>query len=377
MDLSIIIPCYNCSETILEAYESINSQELKCNYEIIMVDDKSEDNTLQIIQKLSSLNNNTKVFNHDKNLGGGATRNTAIKNSKGEYIFCLDSDDILAPNCLKKMLNKAKAESLDGVTIHESRKFIKNKSNIIATNTMGFLDQIIPFNALFEDGIYCGLYSTFLIRKEVHDLIGGYPEDHGFDTQHYAFRFLANNYKAKASLGSIYYHRLSSSKPSYYIREYKSGRVNFNWYKILVENLYLLSDKSKSIIINYDIYGKNKIKPLIDIIKSNETSIMPNKYIVNNSNRVYYESLKAKKTLDIYEHFWLCSSYLELNKYSHLKFIISNGLKTNYILKMFENEILIPLNFNSADLFRASKAKILKIRTVDRIINKVKRITMR
>lgn len=374
MDLSIIIPCYNCSETILEAYESINSQDLKCTYEIIMVDDKSEDNTLKIIQKLSSLNNYTKVFYHNKNLGGGATRNTAIKNSKGEYIFCLDSDDILAPNCLKKMLNKAKSESLDGVTIHESRKFIKNKSNIIATNTMGFIDQIIPFNALFEDGIFCGLYSTFLIRKEVHDLIGGYPEDHGFDTQHYAFRFLANNFKAKASLGSIYYHRLSTSKPSYYIREYKSGRVNFNWHKILVENLYLLSDKSKSIIMNYDVYGKNKIAPLIDIIKSNEKVTSSNEFIIPNSYKAFYEHLKLKKTLDLYDHFWLCFSSLESNKYIHFKILIKNGIKTNHILKMFENEVFSSLDITPKHLIVASKKKINKITIAERVLNKITKI---
>ena len=375
MDLSIIIPCYNCSETIIEAYESLKTQELDCfDYEVIMVDDKSTDNTLQIIKKLSCLNSKIKVFSHDKNLGGGATRNTAIKNSSGDYIFCLDSDDILAPNCVSKMLYKAKSYGLDGVTIHESRKFIKNKSNIVATHIMGFLDHEIPFSALFENHILCGLYSTFLIRREVHFQIGGYPEDHGFDTQHYAFRFLANNYKAKASFGSIYYHRLSPSKPSYYIREYKSGKVNFNWHKILVEYLYLLSDKSKDILINYDIYANNKLEPLIDVIKKNETSKITNKFIINNSHKVFYEFLKKKKGLDIYDHFWLCFSYLESNKYLHFKFLISNGLKTNFVLKMFEKDIITPINLNSLELYRASKKKIIKIKKIHRLLNKIKRI---
>ncbi len=103
--LSIIIPCYNSAKTLEEALTSACAQELSIPFEIVMVDDNSEDNTRELMKKLAGEYKNIRYFFHDTNKGGGATRNTAVAKSTGDLIFCLDSDDILTPGMLGKMVN--------------------------------------------------------------------------------------------------------------------------------------------------------------------------------------------------------------------------------------------------------------------------------
>ena len=84
-EVTIIIPCYNCAKTLEQAFDSCFVQSIK-NLEVVMVDDKSTDNTIDVMQRLAREKTNVKVFFHDKNKGGGATRNTATKNSSSDII---------------------------------------------------------------------------------------------------------------------------------------------------------------------------------------------------------------------------------------------------------------------------------------------------
>ena len=125
-DLSIIIPCYNCEETLREAVESCYKQGLD-NFEIVMVDDCSTDNTWNLMQELTKEHSNIKTYQHSENRGGGATRNAAVSKTSSEYIFCLDSDDIIGDDTLSKMLKMIKEENLDGVVFEGSIEFKDKK----------------------------------------------------------------------------------------------------------------------------------------------------------------------------------------------------------------------------------------------------------
>lgn len=251
-EIAVIIPCYNCSETLKEAVESCYVQGLN-NFEIVMVDDGSTDNTKVVMQELASKHSEIKLFYHDKNKGGGAARNTAVEHSKADIIFCLDSDDILPPDTLSKMLSFMREKKCDGVGIHHSIKFNgKNKENVDHIDTFGYAGEKIPFESLIQkDNLYCPLYSTFMHTRRAFDIAGGYPTEHGFDTQGFAWRFLASGLIAYTCPGSSYLHRIRFKK-SYYIREYNSGKVNYNWQDVLSENLSLFSDETQNFILNFD-----------------------------------------------------------------------------------------------------------------------------
>lgn len=97
---SIIIPCYNVEQYIDEAIQSCFKQQNidEKEYEIIVIDDGSEDGTLQKLQQYSGHENIT-ILSQD-NSGLSITRNRGVKVSKGKYIIFLDGDDWLSPDAL-------------------------------------------------------------------------------------------------------------------------------------------------------------------------------------------------------------------------------------------------------------------------------------
>ena len=98
---SIIIPAYNAEQFIAATLESVFNQTYK-NFEIIVVDDCSTDNTYNILKKY----NNIRLFQTPQNMRQGGARNLGLSNSTGEYVVFLDSDDTLYENdSLEKLSN--------------------------------------------------------------------------------------------------------------------------------------------------------------------------------------------------------------------------------------------------------------------------------
>lgn len=104
--ISIIIPLYNQADKISECLDSILKQSYQ-DFEVIIVDDASTDNSQEKITKY--LNNPRFTFHvSHKNQGAPAARNKGFKESKGEYLFFCDSDAVLIPEALEILLNKLK-----------------------------------------------------------------------------------------------------------------------------------------------------------------------------------------------------------------------------------------------------------------------------
>ena len=92
---SIIIPCYNSGKYIIETVDSIIKQNFKYPFEIIVIDDGSDDHeTKKSLEKISDYKN-LKLLNLNENKGAQVARNTGIKKSQFDYLFCLDADDKL------------------------------------------------------------------------------------------------------------------------------------------------------------------------------------------------------------------------------------------------------------------------------------------
>lgn len=102
--ISIIIPAFNCQNTIEKTIKSVLNQSYK-NLEIIIINDGSTDNTLDILIELEKIDKRIIVINQD-NKGVSATRNKGIEVATGEYIAFVDADDILDKNMYLIMINK-------------------------------------------------------------------------------------------------------------------------------------------------------------------------------------------------------------------------------------------------------------------------------
>lgn len=111
LELSIIIPVFNVEVYIEECLESIIGAELS-SMEIILINDGSTDNSGEIIREYSRRDRRIKVIEKE-NGGSSSARNAGLKVAKGEFIFFIDSDDILYPSALVQALNKAKATHSD------------------------------------------------------------------------------------------------------------------------------------------------------------------------------------------------------------------------------------------------------------------------
>lgn len=101
--VSIITPVYNAEDYIPACIGSVLDQ-IYTNWEHILVDDCSTDNSAKIIQKYTEKDSRIKYFRLDKNSGAGICRNKAIQEAGGDYIAFLDSDDLWYPGKLSKQL---------------------------------------------------------------------------------------------------------------------------------------------------------------------------------------------------------------------------------------------------------------------------------
>ena len=101
--ITICIPVYNMEKYLYVSLLSILNQSYR-NYEILILNDHSNDNSEQIIRKIQSENNEIRLINHEKNLGIYKSRIDLIINAKGEYIIFLDSDDLFSNKNLLKLL---------------------------------------------------------------------------------------------------------------------------------------------------------------------------------------------------------------------------------------------------------------------------------
>ncbi|WP_166332747.1 glycosyltransferase family 2 protein [Sphingobacterium chungjuense] len=129
--VSIIIPFYNASETLLVCLQSI----CKLNYnnlELIFIDDCSIDNGAEVIQQfltswIDGKSKTAKLIKHNKNQGVAAARNTGLDNAIGDYIYYIDADDQVDPNTVNDAVSLAIQKDADIVGFNWYLAFDKNK----------------------------------------------------------------------------------------------------------------------------------------------------------------------------------------------------------------------------------------------------------
>ena len=107
MDLSIIIVTYNSEKDIKKCIDSILEKTTGINYEIVIVDNSSQDNTRQIVKTIINEHSNIKLIKTE-NRGFNAGNNIGIRNSTGEFIALLNPDTILLNNAFKIIIDNMK-----------------------------------------------------------------------------------------------------------------------------------------------------------------------------------------------------------------------------------------------------------------------------
>ena len=144
--VSIIIPIYNAEPYIKTCLDVLSKQDFVKPFEIIMVDDASTDNCLNILKKNQFPN--LRIFTLSLNSGPAAARNIGLKKSKGEYIFFMDVDDAIEPDTLTTLYNIANKNDCDLVI--GDKKWIENSKNLRTNIFVYPEDQIFGKSEIME-----------------------------------------------------------------------------------------------------------------------------------------------------------------------------------------------------------------------------------
>jgi len=170
--VSVIIPTYNRTHLIGRAIQSVLEQSYQ-DFEIIVVDDGSTDNTEEAIKKFQEQDKRIKYIKHEKNRGGSAGRNTGIKAAKGKYIGLLDDDDEWLPEKLEKQVIKFQNSSEKVGVIYSGFCYVSEKSGKIVSKIIPHLRGDVYINLLES----CILGSpTPLIKKRCFQKAGFFDE---------------------------------------------------------------------------------------------------------------------------------------------------------------------------------------------------------
>lgn len=185
IDLSIIIPVYNVEKYIRQCLNSVFNQGIKDeNYEIIIINDGTQDHSIEVIQDIINQHENITIISQ-KNQGVSIARNNGLKKASGKYILMLDSDDLLIDNALPVLLEKALASNVDLIVanyIEMTDKEIQTKNSktlysldfIEKTGDQLLLEDLNPRECYLWRTIY---RRDFLIKEEISFIPGIIFED--------------------------------------------------------------------------------------------------------------------------------------------------------------------------------------------------------
>ena len=163
---SLIVPIYNVERYLEQCIESVLAQDYQ-NYELILVDDGSPDNSIDICTKYAKQYSNI-VFIHKINGGLSDARNAGIKIARGEYLMFLDSDDYWEGTSILSDLQKIIVENNPDVIFNYMSSVYPDKIINHYMNREKLVSSFREdFKGLYQEGIYLGFTWTKIVKREV------------------------------------------------------------------------------------------------------------------------------------------------------------------------------------------------------------------
>ena len=248
--LSVLIPSYNHSKFILETLNS-HVENNPFDYEIVIIDDGSTDNSVEIIQKWVDSHPEVKTnFVHRENRGITATLNQLIDMAKGEFIRIFGSDDVSLPHANRLMIDYIEKNGIDACFGY--CKVIDENGLMIAENSIENLGKRISD---YEKDVVSAIISkwsivgpSLMMRKSVFNVIGKFDEKSLIEDW-YLYINLAAKCKIhfiKECIASYRHHQNNASRTSDQkkrIRNYESQIMSGESCMALFKNRYRLELK--------------------------------------------------------------------------------------------------------------------------------------
>lgn len=183
--ISVIMPVYNRKDVVMKAINSVLAQTYE-NFELVVVDDASTDGTTELLKEIN--HEKVKVVFHEKNKYASGARNTGLKNSTGELIAYLDSDNLLDERYLAATVG-AFLELPDAGGLYSAQYRYETYDSKPFAIQFGSFNKSLIHNHNFVD------MNCFAHRRHVYDEIGGFDETlKGADDWELILK-ISNNYK--------------------------------------------------------------------------------------------------------------------------------------------------------------------------------------
>lgn len=251
LKFTVAICSYNIEKYIERAIKSVLNQDYE-NYEVIVVDDCSQDNTVEIIKKYES--NKLKFFSTEKNSGtAAASRNISIEKARGEYIIFLDGDDTLYDNKTLQKIDQELGNDTPDIMYLGFEDVGQGNKERISTNENSSKKARLTCDVTFSVSSRCWK-REFLIKNNMKFVTGMYYEDELYSLKG---TILAQNTKSANIKVFKYYRNREGS-----VMTAPSIKKCSDWYRLLAEVMDL-----------YQI-TPNEYKPyLLSFIKNENDSI--------------------------------------------------------------------------------------------------------
>lgn len=269
--ISVIMPVYNSQNYLTDAIESVLNQTYK-NFEFIIIDDCSTDESWEIIKKYSDNDKRIKKFRNKKNLGIAKTRNNGFKlvNKNSKYYAIFDSDDILTPNRIEeqvKFLEKNENYALVGshiIIIDKNGREIGIRR--YKTNNLDIKKRMFFYNPIAQ--------SAVMIRASVLEEVGYYDENYSGCEDYDLWLRVAEKYKVANIDKSLIKYRISPI-------QFKSTKLK--------ETLKLTIAIQKKWITHKNFFNALAV---INLIFEHFLLLLPNKLILFFFKKVRYGIIK-------------------------------------------------------------------------------------
>ncbi len=327
--ISIIIPCYNYAHFLPESIASLKEQSY-ANWECLIVDNASTDNSKQVIESFAVLDNRIKYY-YQPIKGPSAARNLGIKEAKGEFVQFLDADDLLQVNKLKNGISIFNNHPDAAIVYSDMRYFAHgNKNEMFFAMSLnkkydkpwmnyieGKKSEMLPF--ILSGNIM--VISSPLIKKSVLDEIGYFDETLLFhEDWEYWLRFVFADKK----------FILDKEKDSMtLIRVHENSHSNANLFKMMLGTLritinYTPKIETKALRKKFVSLKKSSIYSLEEILYKN----IYNFNFIKESLLLLINTMPDKKYIK-----WL--EYIENRRFVLAKI----SLTLNYLYNFFKKKI--------------------------------------
>lgn len=254
--ISVIVPVYKVESYIRECILSIINQSCK-NFELILIDDAGGDKSIEIAKELLMPSNlNWRIITNSRNRGLSYSRNIAVKNAYGSYLFFLDSDDYIEADCLLKLyeeMYRTKADMVYGGIVYDMDGLIHQSPWCYSDADICSCEPILLHITQKAFSMACNR----LINKQFYDRCGiCFKEGILHEDEPWSFSLILRTSKISfvksvtyyyrkrlgsitmskcdlLHLDSIYYHLLNCSHESYQFDIWKNKEFR-NWYAQLI-----------------------------------------------------------------------------------------------------------------------------------------------